>query len=903
MGMENPMTEKRGRESPAADGPPTFSRDLAENSSDLFTLFNENPVPTILSEIPSGAIVFVNKRMAGLLKRKLADIIGKTAAQLGLLKNPADLEKLTELLVGRGHADNVEVEKIFPDGSRGTDLVSMRIVPVNGTPYCLTAVQDITAHKQTQDALHESENRFRKIVEQAPISMAIISMDGTIEFINQKAVAVFGYVLQDIPTLDRWWVLAYPNENYRKEVISDWTERVNSAVAAGREIRGNEYRVTCKDGTTKITFISGVPVSGKILVMFDDITERWMAEESLRESEERFSKAFKTSPYAYVIANADDGAILDVNDAFTTMSGFTREESLAGSTLNLKIWVNEEDRQRMVDSLRNGHAVVGMETKVRAKNGDVKTVLLSAQVLRLANRSCILSIVQDITEQKKAENSLIASEQKYRELANTVPVGIFEFDYAGKLTFVNTTLYEWFGFTEAEVEAGINILDLADVSDRQRLKENMAHIVTLGTSPPREYCLIRKNGDKIQVLALTKPILAQGHVQGFRGILLDLTEKKKMEFAIQNAAKLDALGVLAGGIAHDFNNMLTGFFGYVGLARTMSKDAQVNEYLETTIATMNRARALTLQLLTFAKGGAPVQRVTSLNPFIQETSQFALSGSNVSCRFDIPEVLWPCNIDKNQIGQVIDNIVINAQQAMPGGGSIGVMARNVSLGENEHASLARGNYVKVSFKDAGIGIPKEILPRIFDPFYTTKPKGHGLGLATCYSIVNRHGGYIDVESEPGKGSTFHVYLPASAEAPAADATAGIVHRGSGTFIVMDDEKVIRSLFRKILESLGYTVQCAGCGQEAIDLLVKETAAGRAVSAMIFDLTVPGAMGGKEAVAEIRKINREIPVFVASGYSNDPVMTNPTRYGFTASIRKPFSTTELMEMLEKYLKPK
>jgi PAS domain S-box-containing protein len=403
------------------------------------------------------------------------------------------------------------------------------------------------------------------IVEQAPIAMAIVGMDGTIEFINRKAVQVFGYLHEDIPTMDRWWVQAYPEEVYRKEVVADWTGRIQKALTEGREIAGNEYRVTCKDGAVKTMFISGVPVSDKIFVMFDDITERKRAEnllaiqrtlalalntttsiemwlelcleaaldasgmdsggiylvsetdsslkltvhkglsptfiastsffdaqspnsrlvmtgqpvyseytnldillddnqrkemlraiavipvtyenrvigcfniashtrsdvpifarsaletiaaqigtgiarlktqESLRESEERFSKAFKTSPYAYIIANMEDGAIIEVNDAFTTMSGFTREEALAGSTLTLKIWVNEEDRQRMVAALREGRAVVGLETSLRGKNGNIKTVLLSAKVLRLGHKSCILSIVEDITERKRAEEEL-----------------------------------------------------------------------------------------------------------------------------------------------------------------------------------------------------------------------------------------------------------------------------------------------------------------------------------------------------------------------------------------------------------------------------------------------------------------------------------------------------------------
>jgi CheY-like chemotaxis protein len=340
------------------------------------------------------------------------------------------------------------------------------------------------------------------------------------------------------------------------------------------------------------------------------------------------------------------------------------------------------------------------------------------------------------------------------------------------------------------------------------------------------------------------------------------------------------------------------------LANCESEQDKVSSYLSKAMTTIDRARALTGQLLTFAKGGAPIQKTGRLFPFIQETTHFALSGSNVSCRFDVQENLWPCSFDKNQIGQVIDNLVINAQQAMPFGGEIVVSARNVTLTEKELPTLPKGNYVKLSVKDSGIGMSKELLPRIFDPFFTTKAMGHGLGLATCYSIVNRHGGAIDVESEPGKGSTFFVYLPASTEAVSFTAEqSSVMHKGSGTFLIMDDEEVIRETVGRMLGSFGYTAVCKEEGRGAIDYFAAQVKEKRALAGIIFDLTVPGGMGGKAAVDEIRKMNREIPVFVASGYADDPVMKNPSEYGFTASICKPFMKSELSEMLNKYLKAK
>ena len=499
------------------------------------------------------------------------------------------------------------------------------------------------------------------------------------------------------------------------------------------------------------------------------------SEEALRESEERFAKAFKISPYSYLIAGLEDGRIIEVNDAFTVISGFTREEAIGSSTLALKVWEDEKARQLMVSTIREGRTVSGLETRLRAKNGTMRTVLLFAQALRLGNKPCILSIIEDITERKRAEETLLTVQ------------------------------------------------------------------------------------------------------------------------------KLESLGILAGGIAHDFNNLLGGIFGYVDLARCGSKEPETVKYLSAIIDTMNRARGLTMQLLTFAKGGSPVLSATPIAKFIEETVKFALSGSSVSCRYRLAGNLWPCNIDKNQIGQVVDNIIINAQQAMPGGGSIDVSAENITFKENRHPIPANGNFVRLSIKDSGIGIPKEILPRIFDPFFTTKTRGHGLGLSTCFSIIKRHGGAIEVDSEPGKGSTFHVYLPASTAVAVAGPTMNSKHTGAGLIVVADDEAVIRTMLGNILVSLGYSVELTNDCKQAIDFLIGETKAGRQCAAMIFDLTIPGGMGGMEAAGALRKFNGEIPIFAASGYADDPVMKNPVAYGFTGSISKPFTISELSELLNKHLK--
>jgi nitrogen-specific signal transduction histidine kinase len=378
-------------------------------------------------------------------------------------------------------------------------------------------------------------------------------------------------------------------------------------------------------------------------------------------------------------------------------------------------------------------------------------------------------------------------------------------------------------------------------------------------------------------------------------------ERKKLEQQIQQTQKLESLGVLAGGIAHDFNNLLGGIYGYIDLAKEESEDDNVTEYLSKSLATMNRARHLTQQLLTFSKGGAPVTKVMALFPFIEETVRFALSGSRIASTFAVSEDLCLAEVDSTQLAQVIDNVVINAIQAMPMGGTLAVSAENIVLDGSEYPALSAGSYVLLAFKDTGVGIPSEMLETIFDPFFTTKQMGSGLGLATCYSIIRRHRGHMVAVSEPGKGATFQIYLPAASRQTAESAAdTGTTPRGSGRILVMDDEQVIRETTEGMCHSLGYEVTLTTTGQEVIRVFADEKAAGLSFEAIILDLTIPGGIGGREAIEEIRKLDAHVPVFVSSGYADDPIMANPTQYKFTGSLCKPFRLGDLKALFGRHL---
>ncbi len=508
----------------------------------------------------------------------------------------------------------------------------------------------------------------------------------------------------------------------------------------------------------------------------------------------------------------------------------------------------------------------------------------------------------DITERKRTEEDLRRSEAVLAETQRIAGLGSWEYHLETKKIKWSDETYRIAGRENRDIENLDQYLKIVHPDDKTLLSKAIEKSISEKVPYEIELRHLKPDGTYNHTLTRGKPIVEGNDVIKFVGSVLDITHRKRAEEALQRATKLKSIGTLAGGIAHDFNNLLTGIFGNVELARILTKDEKVCQYLEKTLNTIERAQSLTGQLLTFAKGGAPITKIQNLVPFLQETAAFALSGSIVSCRFDIEENLWHCNVDIHQISQALDNIIINAQQSMPTGGTIDISAKNVELNQGDLAEILPGKYVELAIQDYGIGIPEVYLSRIFDPFFSTKTKGHGIGLSTTYSIITRHGGTINVESKPGKGTTFYVYLPASDKAFVESKNIyDNEHCGSGTFVIMDDEAVVRENLGDMLELFGYSVIRLENGADAVKLFSEFSLGNQQIVGMIFDLTVPGGMGGKEAIEQIRLQCKRTPVFVASGYTEDPVMASPEDYGFTASIKKPYKIKELIAILNKHMK--
>ena len=379
----------------------------------------------------------------------------------------------------------------------------------------------------------------------------------------------------------------------------------------------------------------------------------------------------------------------------------------------------------------------------------------------------------------------------------------------------------------------------------------------------------------------------------------EIYEKHKIQEELLKAKKLESVSVLAGGLAHDFNNILAAIMGNISLALLYTDhDDKRHKLLAEAEKASLRAKDLTQQLLTFSKGGEPVKTLASIEEVIRDSANFVLRGSNVQCKYHFTKDLWPVEVDSGQISQVIQNIVINARHAMPDGGIIDVTCENYDKTRKDQLLTQADSYLKITIQDSGVGMPLKLLDKIFDPYFSTKREGSGLGLAICHSIISKHNGYIKVESVQGEGTSFIFYLPAlKGQQPAeqlGEETFQVI--GSGKALVMDDEEMIRDLAGKMLSYSGYHVTFAKNGEESIDFYKKEMETGIPFDFVILDLTIPGGMGGKEAIKKILQIDPKAKVIVSSGYSNDPVMANYKEYGFSGVIAKPFQLKNLQKAI-------
>ncbi|MCB9494052.1 MAG: cache domain-containing protein [Desulfobacteraceae bacterium] len=523
------------------------------------------------------------------------------------------------------------------------------------------------------------------------------------------------------------------------------------------------------------------------------------------------------------------------------------------------------------------------------------------------NITGIVLVFSDITEELKIKKELEKSRERFLKITENVNDIIFKMtipDY--RFEYISPSAEKFFGYSSKYFYDNPDVIeDLLHPDFKPGFEKERNRVRKGKVSPSYEYKIFDSSGNERWLFQKNIPVVDdRGNISAIEGIITDITEKKKAEQEIINIEKLKSVGILAGGIAHDFNNILMGLYGNISLARkTLEKGHPSEKFLDAAENSMDRASMLSNRLLTFSKGGSPVKEDINLKELVKEVVMFDLSGSNVAAVFDINDDTGNIRADKGQIQQVFSNLAINSVQAMQGGGKIYISMGNTYIGKNQILDLQEGKYVKVCVRDEGCGINKENLAKIFNPYFTTKEKGSGLGLAAVYSIIKNHHGHIEVSSEKGKGTKFTIYLPFSGNEEKKSKMEFEKNEKplrKAKILIMDDEEVILNIAKEMLVLSGYEVDTSKDGDEALLKYREEFDKGIPFDLVVMDLTIPGGKGGIDTLKEILEINPGANAVVSSGYSGDEVMSNFKNYGFKGVVTKPYTMKKLFEEIEKVL---
>jgi PAS domain S-box-containing protein len=742
-------------------------------------------------------------------------------------------------------------------------------------------VLDITRRRRAEEAL-----RFTQFAVDHVFSQTFwTTEEGSILYANDAACRGLGYTREELTGMSIADILP----TFSSELIAEQWQLLRH-----KKNLTFETLHRTKDGR-----IYPVEINAN-LVIFDgreyncafatDITERTSVEEELLLSHFCIDKA----AIGIFQISSETGEILRVNDATCRSLGYSADELRAMSIFDIDPSLSRE-RFSEIKMEVDASGSVTFETVHRRRDGTTFPVEITVNILEFRGRSSGFAFVRDITERKRA----IAELELTQFFVDKASEGIYRISEEGNILFANEAACRALGYTREEL-CSMTVFDIDPAFTLEEFREQRKSIRAVRFKT-FESIHRRKDGSTFPV-EVTVNYLRYQEKEVSVSFARDITERKRMEEELLKAHKLESVGLLAGGIAHDFNNLLTAILGNISLARALlSPRESAYERLRDAEQASLRAKELTHQLLTFSTGGSPVKRTISAADVVRSCARLALGNSMVTCEYLIPDDLRSIDADEGQISQVMHNLVINAVQALGGAGGITIQCDNVIIGEQDRLPLRAGCYVRISVKDRGVGIPAENLARIFDPYFTTKEQGRGLGLASSYSIVRNHGGHITVESTVGAGTTFTVYLPAL-DSPRAAGEHGEAPAVSGTgrVLIMDDEELIQELVGEMLGHLGYEVEGAHDGAEAIEAYLNAMKTGRPFDVVIMDLTVPGGMGGREAIRRLRELAPDVRAIVSSGYSDDPVMSNFREYGFSGVIQKPYQMHELGEEVRKLL---
>jgi two-component system cell cycle sensor histidine kinase/response regulator CckA len=739
-----------------------------------------------------------------------------------------------------------------------------------------------------------SEKMDNRFFEHSPDPLCILEFDGRLKQPNPSFVSAFGWTEEELMN-EPFLTLVHPDD--RKATAMALSGLIESDSPGQFELR-----LRCKDGSLKWTSFSArsVRTESSIYATLRDITKVKEAEAALKESERKYRHLLEVATEGIMVIDAGMN-ITYVNDRFLNILGYQAEEVVGKQ---LAAFADSPDIPRLLMHIGRRKRGVEEEYDIGLIHRDGQKVLTNINASPMYDddrRYCgSISIVTDVTEKRRMENALKEEKERLNVTLRSIGDGVIVTDNDGSIFLMNYMAEELTGWKQKEAVSRPleDVFNIVNEVTRERCENPVEKVLKLGrvVGLANHTLLLSKDGTERMLGDSGAPIRDEnGSILGVVLVFRDVTNERKMEDEIARMQRLESIGILAGGIAHDFNNYLTAIEGNISLARMKlnSSVSAASERLADAEKASIKARGLTKQLLVFSKGGEPVKKIIDVGEALSDSLKITLAGSKVQSKLDIELGLCPIEADEGQIGQALNNIILNARDSMPDGGVIEIRAENATLQENEVQSCRPGEYIRISIQDHGVGIPAKNIDRIFDPYFTTKQDGRGLGLSIVHSIIKHHDGCISVRSEVGEGTTFAVLLPVpfSYAEPKEETSKDLVS-GKGRILWMDDEEMIREVGGEFLSILGYEVEFTRHGEEAIEKFLRSKNAGQHFDLVILDLTVPGHMGGEETVRRLLEIDPEVKAMICSGYSNNPLMSRYYDYGFSGVIPKPFGMEEL-----------
>ncbi len=751
--------------------------------------------------------------------------------------------------------------------------------------------KDITERKRAEESLRENEEKLDAMLKAIGDHMSMLDKDLNIIWANDIAKKIFGDDIIGKKCYTVYHKRDKPCEPYPCLTLKAFRDgKVHEHETSVIDRNGNILYYQCT-ANVALRDKEGNPTA--VIEVSRDITERKKAEEALKvsENEKKIILDSMSERLSYRDLNMK---ILWANKPFIESTGLPTEKVIGSHCYEVVQKRNEPcpECPIHIKILQTGKS---QESELQTPDGKIWNVRGHPVRDTSGNIIGTIEISTDITEKKKAQKEIEKLKKQMEFILGVTKTGLDIIDSGFNIVYIDPEWQKVYGDYKGK-KCYEYFMDRKEVCPNCGIPKALkTKTITI-----TEEILVKEGNRPIQVI--TMPFQDEEGKWMVAEVNVDITERKKIEEERIRSQKLESMGILAGGIAHDFNNILTAIIGNVTFSRMLLREnEEAYKALEMAEKASKRAKDLTQQLLTFSRGGEPIKKCLSIPELLKDTALFALSGSPIKCEFFIDDDLLPVEADEGQMSQVINNLLINAMQSMPQGGTIRVYAQNVTINE-ESLSLKQGKYVKIIIQDEGHGIPEEYITKIFDPYFTTKQKGSGLGLTTAFYIIKKHDGEIDVSSKLGVGTTFTVYLPATEGAVnLMKEDTGKIPVGKGKILVMDDEEIIREFTCRILTRIGYEVETASDGAEAIELYKKAKDSGKPFDVVLLDLTVPGGIGGKEAMNKLLEIDPHIKAIVSSGYSNDPIMSRYKEFGFKNVVSKPYTMTELSKTLKDVLK--